>query len=105
MVPSIVARLVPAASSGTLSYGSERACPLMPCRSTVTMFPVPARPAVSDLAPHASTSSAALLSNLVPQIETRTAFDEVELGVPAGGLKAPPMTFRPAVRFCGGLDP
>ena len=83
MVASIIARLVPAASSGTLSCASERACALTPYRSTVTMFPVPARSSVSDLAPDASTSSAALSSNFVPQIETRTAFDEAELAVPA----------------------
>src|SRR4029453_16196883 len=62
---SIVERLVPAASSGTLSCASDRACALTPCRSTVTTSPVPARSAVSDLAPHASMSKAALSSNFV----------------------------------------
>ena len=82
---SIVERLVPAASSGTLSCASDRACALTPCRSTVTTSPVPARSAVSDLAPHASMSKAALSSNFVPQIETRTAFEEAALAIPAGG--------------------
>jgi hypothetical protein len=39
-------------------------------------------------------SKAALSSNFVPQIETRTAFEEAALAIPAGGVKAPPMTFR-----------